>query len=53
MNEKGSCIVSPASTQKEAIEMAPTELNKITNSPKELSCQYTKNSSGINKEKLS
>ena len=50
MNEKGSCIVSPASTQRGAIEMVPTQLNKITNIAKELPCQDVKISSVINKE---
>ena len=53
MNEKGSCVVSPTSTQRGAIEMSPTQLNKITNIAEELSCQGVNISVGISKKNLS
>ena len=44
---------TPKTAKKGATEMAPAQLNKVTNLPKESPCQGEDVSSKINKENLS
>ena len=52
MKVSKSRLVIPAKTQIEAIEMAPAQLNKVINIPKEASCKGEDFSPKINKENL-
>ena len=52
MKVSKSRLVIPAKTQIEAIEMAPAQLNKVINIPKESSCKGEDFSPKINKENL-
>ena len=52
MKVSKSRLVIPAKTQIEAIEMAPAQLNKVINIPKESSCKGEGFSPKINKEHL-